>query len=283
MYYKIIINNYILNYSSLCKILKKLSKFYIIINPTISVNYYIIYLIIDNIDNLYLLNKYKIYGFIYNKIIYKIFYYYLQNYTYINNYLFIDYTFYNLMDIKIYNTLSFDNYLRLYNIHKPLKSNISNLIRCVNNKIIWIIHKNIKYLNFIMNYITNYINNIKPINYIIITDTIDKNKEPNKNNKSSYKNNQVLINLENEINKYKLSNYIMDLKYIIIKLTNSIIDINLIQESINIFYNKLIYQSNTLYKKINHKINILILSNYNDNIYNNYLSYINFYRFSKLI
>lgn len=283
MYYKIIINNYILNYSSLCKILKKLSKFYIIINPTISVNYYIIYLIIDNIDNLYLLNKYKIYGFIYNKIIYKIFYYYLQNYTHINNYLFIDYTFYNLMDIKIYNTLSFDNYLRLYNIHKPLKSNISNLIRCVNNKIIWIIHKNIKYLNFIMNYITNYINNTKPINYIIITDRIDKNKEPNKNNESSYKYNQVLINLENEINKYKLSNYITDLKYIIIKLTNNIIDINLIQESINIFYNKLIYQSNTLYKKINHKINILILSNYNDNIYNNYLSYINFYRFSKLI
>lgn len=276
MYYKIIINNYLLNYSSLCKILKNLSKFYIIINPSISVNYYIIYLIIDNIDKLYLLRKYKIYGFVYNKIIYKIFYYYLQNFTNIDNYIFIDYTFYNLMDIKIYNKLSFDNYLKLYKLNKSLKSNISNLIRCVNNKILWIIHKNIKYLNFIINYITNYIDNNKQLTYITINH--NNNYKINTNN-----NQQIILNLENAINNFKISHYIMDLKFIIIKLTNTIIDINLIQESINIFYNKLIFQSNTLYKKINHKINILILSNYNDIIYNNYLSYINFCSFSKLI
>lgn len=268
MYYKIIINNYILNYSSICKLLKTLSKFYIIIQPTSSINYYIVYLILDNIDNLYLLNKYKIHGFIYNKIIYNIFYYYLQNFTNNNHYFFIDYTFYNLTNINIYNKLSFDNYLKIYSLNKGFKNHISNFIRCVNNKIIWIIHKNKKYLNFIVNYISIYINNSKSLNYILYSPVLN--------------NSNIIKDFENTINNYKLSNCIINLKYIIINLTNNI-DIKLIQETINIFYNKLIYQFNLIYKKINHRINILILSNFHNNIYNTYLSYINFYTFNKLI
>jgi hypothetical protein len=110
MYYKIIINENSL--SIIYQILKNISKFYIIINPTLNFNYYIIYLLIDNIDHIYLLQKYNINGFFYNKAIYKIYYYYLQNFTNINNFILIDCIFYNLLNVKIYNKLNLNNYFK---------------------------------------------------------------------------------------------------------------------------------------------------------------------------
>ncbi len=256
MYYKIIINKYIINYSSLYSILKNISKFYIIINPTVSVNYYVIYIIIDNIENLHLLHKYKIKNLIYNKIIYNIFYYYLQNFTNVNHFLLIDYSFYNLMNIKIYNKLSLDKYLSLFNLNLNFKKDISNFIRSVNNKILWIQHNNYKYLNFINNYISNYKN---------LTLTID--------------NIQILTE------KSKISK---NIKYIIIKLSKDLTynDLNdMIKEIINIFYNKLIYNSYLLYKNIKNRFNFMILSDiYNINeIFDNYVNYINFISFNKLL
>lgn len=256
MYYKIIINNNIINYPSLYSILKNISKFFIIINPTISLNSYIIYIIIDNIENIHLLHKYKINNFIYNKVIYNIFYYYLQNFTNINHFLLIDYAFYNLMNIQIYNKLSLDNYLSIFKLNPYLKKCISNYIRSVNSKIIWIQHNNYKYLNFINNYISNYKN-------LVLTS-----------------NNLQILQDKSKISK--------NIKYIIVKISKNITYSNLndiIKEIINIFYNKLIYNSYTLYKNIQYRFNFMILSHIYDinDILDNYVNYINFLSFNKLL
>lgn len=255
MYYKIILNNTITNYSSIYNIIKSISKFFIIINPSLSYNYFIIYLILENTNNFSNLTKLKYIKIIkYSKVIYKIYYYYLLNYNNSIHYLLIDYTFYNLINFTINNKLSLDSYLNIFNINDILKKNISNFIRSVNHKIIWIYHNNDKYLNFINNYILLY-------------------KESNESN-----NKQSIIHI-NDYNHITLSK---NLKYIILNLKNKICDINLIKESINIFYNKLIFNSYKLYKKINYKVNILILSNScnTSDIINKYITY---FTFSKLI
>ncbi len=252
MYYKIILNNTIKNYSSIYNIIKSISKFFIIINPSLSYNYFIIYLILDNTNNFTNLTKLTDVKIIkYSKIIYKIYYYYLLNYKNSIHYLLIDHTFYNLMNFTINNKLSLDSYLNIFNINNILKKNISNFIRSVNNKIIWIYHNNSKYLNFINNYILSY-------------------KE------SNTKQSIIQINDYNHITSNK------NLKYIILNLKNKIYDLDLIKESINIFYNKLIFNSYKLYKKINYKVNILILSNSCNtlDIINKYITY---FTFSKLI
>lgn len=71
MYYKIIFNNTIINYSSIYNIINSISKFYIIINPSLSYNYFIIYLILENTNSLKKLKDIKVIK--YSKIIYKIF------------------------------------------------------------------------------------------------------------------------------------------------------------------------------------------------------------------
>lgn len=255
MYYKIILNNTIRNYSSIYNIIKSISKFYIIINPSLSNNYFIIYLILENTNSLQKLKDIKVIK--YSKIIYKIFYYYLLNYKYLTHYLLIDYTFYNLINFSINSKLSLDAYLNIFKINNILSKNLSNYLRSVNHKIIWIYHNNSKYLNFINNYILSYkLSNTKSKNNkessIITTD--------NYNNISSYKN----------------------LKYIILNFKKSILDIDLIKESINIYYNKMIFNSYKIYKKINTKVNILILSNTcnTSDIINRYITY---FTFSKLL
>lgn len=255
MYYKIILNNSIKNYSSIYNIIKSISKFFIIINPSLSYNYYIIYLILENTNNLTKLKDIKVIK--YNKIIYKIFYYYLLNYKQSSHYLLIDYTFYNLINLTINSKLSLDTYLNIFNINSILSKNLSNYIRSVNNKIIWISHSNNQYLNFINNYILSY--------------KLSNNES--KNNKQS----SILITDDyNNISSYK------NLKYIILNFKKPILDIDLIKESINIFYNKMIFNSYKLYKKINTKVNILILSNTSNtsDIINRYITY---FTFSKLI
>jgi len=258
MYYKIIINENSL--SIIYQILKNISKFYIIINPTLNFNYYIIYLLIDNIDHIYLLQKYNINGFFYNKAIYKIYYYYLQNFTNINNFILIDCIFYNLLNVKIYNKLNLNNYLNLFKLTNFIKHQISNFIRCINNKILFIVHNNIKYLNFICNYIYNYKNDSA-----IITNITSSNE------------------LEYNNFKYQISTFnISKLKYIIIKVLTTNLNYKIINESINLFYNKLIIKGHKLYKTIKKNINILIISNYNNLLYN-YNQYVNSITFSKIL
>lgn len=266
MYYKIILNNTIKNYSSIYNIIKTISKFFIIISPSLSYNYFIIYLILENnntlskLINLTVFNKLNDITIIkYSKVIYKIFYYYLLNYNYSIHYLLIDYTFYNLINFTINNKLALDSYLNIFNIHNILKKNLSNYIRSINHKIIWIYHNNTQYLNFINNYILTY-------------------KLSNESNNKLSKDKQSIISINdfNNITSYK------NLKYIILNLNEHISDLNLIKESINIFYNKLIFNSYKLYKKINYKVNILILSNSSNtsDIINRYITY---FTFSKLL
>lgn len=258
MYYKIIVNNS--NISSLYHILKNISKFYIIINPTISLNYYVIYLIIDNIDNLHLLHKYKIKGFFYNKLIYKIYYTYLKNFTKINHFIFIDYIFYNLLNVKIYNKLSLDSYLNLFKLTKILQLQIFNFINFINSKIILLVHQNINYLNFISNFIFNY----KPNSMILYN---------------------INLSIESQYNDFKLklnNSNIKKLKYIIIHIIHPYRNDNIINESINLFYNKMIIYGYNIFKTIKKKVNIMILSNYNY-LYHNYNTYFNTYTFSKIL
>lgn len=255
MYYKIIFNNTIRNYSSIYNIINSISKFYIIINPSLSYNYFIIYLILENTNSLKKLKDIKVIK--YSKIIYKIFYYYLLNYKNLTHYLLIDYTFYNLINFSINSKLPLDAYLNIFKINNILSKNLSNYLRSVNHKIIWIYHNNSKYLNFINNYILSY----------------KLSNTESKNNKES-----SIITTENynNISSYK------NLKYIILNFKKSILDIDLIKESINIFYNKMIFNSYKLYKKINTKVNILILSNTcnTSDIINRYITY---FTFSKLL
>lgn len=255
MYYKIILNNTIRNYSSIYNIIKSISKFYIIINPSLSYNYFIIYLILENNNSLKKLKDIKVIK--YSKIIYKIFYYYLLNYKYLTHYLLIDYTFYNLINFSINSKLSLDAYLNIFKINNILSKNLSNYLRSVNHKIIWIYHNNSKYLNFINNYILSY----------------KLSNTESKNNKES---SIITIDNYNNISSYK------NLKYIILNFKKSILDIDLIKESINIFYNKMIFNSYKIYKKINTKVNILILSNTcnTSDIINRYITY---FTFSKLL
>lgn len=251
MYYKIILNNTINKYSSIYNIIKSISKFFIIINPSLSYNYFIIYLIIENKYNLIKLKDIKVIK--YSKIIYKIFYYYLLNYNNSAHYLLIDYTFYNLINFTINNKLSLESYLNIFSINNILKKNISNFIRSVNHRIIWIYHNQSNYLNFINNYILSY--------------------KLSKNNKES---SIITINSFSNINSYK------NIKYIILNFKSKVLDLDLIKESINIFYNRMIFNSYKLYKKINTKINILILSN-NINTSDIINKYITYFTFSKLI
>lgn len=255
MYYKIILNNTIRNYSSIYNIIKSISKFYIIINPSLSNNYFIIYLILENTNSLQKLKDIKVIK--YSKIIYKIFYYYLLNYKYLTHYLLIDYTFYNLINFSINSKLSLDAYLNIFKINNILSKNLSNYIRSVNHKIIWIYHNNSKYLNFINNYILSY----------------KLSNTESKNNKES---SIITTDNYNNISSYK------NLKYIILNFKKSILDIDLIKESINIYYNKMIFNSYKIYKKINTKVNILILSNTcnTSDIINRYITY---FTFSKLL
>lgn len=255
MYYKIILNNTIINYSSIYNIIKSISKFYIIINPSLSYNYFIIYLILENTNSLKKLKNIKVIK--YSKIIYKIFYYYLLNYKYLTHYLLIDYTFYNLINFSINNKLSLDTYLNIFKINNILSKNLSNYLRSVNHKIIWIYHNNSKYLNFINNYILSY-------------------KLSNTESKINKESSIITTENYNNISSYK------NLKYIILNFKKSILDIDLIKESINIFYNKMIFNSYKIYKKINTKVNILILSNTcnTSDIINRYITY---FTFSKLL
>lgn len=255
MYYKIILNNMIINYSSIYNIIKSISKFYIIINPSLSYNYFIIYLILENTNSLKKLKNIKVIK--YSKIIYKIFYYYLLNYKYLTHYLLIDYTFYNLINFSINNKLSLDAYLNIFKINNILSKNLSNYLRSVNHKIIWIYHNNSKYLNFINNYILSY-------------------KLSNTESKINKESSIITTENYNNISSYK------NLKYIILNFKKSILDIDLIKESINIFYNKMIFNSYKIYKKINTKVNILILSNTcnTSDIINRYITY---FTFSKLL
>lgn len=253
MFYKIAIINSKLSYSLLLKLISNISKFYIIITPTISINYYIIYILLENghtIKDLKDLKHLIIYNYAYNKIIYKIFRLYLSNYSNLyTNYIFIDYAFYNLHNIKIYNYLKSSKYLSLININKKLKHILYNFLHDLNKQFIWIYHTNIAFLVFIKNYIINYNNNII---------VLDSEKIQQKS--------QELLTLNN-----KKSNYI----YILVNLTN------IINYSQNIIYD-IIKNIQTNLKYIKQKYNVLFLSNENlvNKNYNH--SIINYYTFLNL-
>jgi hypothetical protein len=256
MFYKMAILNSQLSYSLVLKLLSNISKFYIIITPTISINYYIIYLILESghsVGELKDLKNLIIYNYAYNKIIYKIFRLYLSNYSNIsNNFILIDYAFYNLRNIKIYNYLKASKYLNTINTNKKLKHILYNYFHDFKYQIFWIYHKNISYLTFIKNYISNYNNNI-----IIF--------ESNKL--------QSDLNQLSSILSHRTSNYL----YIFINIANNINDY-----SQNFVSNIISFIKKNL-KSIKQKYNILLLSTdqvVDSTYYNNLITY---FTFSNLI
>lgn len=252
MFYKLALLNSNLSYSIIIKNLSYISKFFIIITPTISINYYIIYIIIDNkhlfnkqlLNELLDLKKLIIYNFSYNSIIYKLFRIYLTwNNNLINKYLFIDNTFYNLQNIKIYNFLKSNQYVNILNINNKLKYFLYAFLHDINNKITYLYHKNINYLQFIKNFIMAY--NYKKS---ILFQFNELNLISDKFNNSSTSN-YILINLINcKNNIYKFINIIQD---------------NLI--------------------KLNKNYNLLLLSNNNNHNNNNNNNLITYFTFSNLI
>lgn len=259
MFYKMAILNSKLSYSLLLKLLSNISKFYIIITPTISINYYIIYLILDSgnsITNLKDIKHLIIYNYAYNKIIYKIFRLYLSNYCNLNtNYIFIDYTLYNIQNIKIYNYLKSSKYLSIFNINKKLKYILYNFLHDLKKQYFWIYHKNITILSFLNNYIINYSNNIILLEY----EQIQKKSIP--------------ILTELSTNKHKTSNYI----YILVNLIN-----NLSNNSQYLISN-IITSIQINLKNIKQKYNILFLSNENIINHTYYNNFINYFTFVNLI
>ena len=234
MFYKLALLNSDLSYSLIIKNLSYISKFFIIITPTISINYYIIYIIIENkhlfnkqlLNELLDLKKIIIYNFSYNSIVYKLFKIYLTwNNNLINKYFFIDYSLYNLQNIKIYNFLKISQYLNILNINNKLKKFLYTFLHEINNKITYIYHKNIHYLEFIKNFII------------------------------TYDNKKTLLFQFNELNLItdKFNNSTTS-NYILINLINCK---NNIYKFINIIQNNLI--------KLNKNYNLLLLSNYTQN------------------
>lgn len=249
MFYKMAILNSNLSYSLVLKLLSNISKFYIIITPTVSINHYIIYLILDtghSIRELQDLKNILIYNYAYNKIIYKIFRLYLSNYTnFSSKYILIDYAFYNLNNIKIYNYLKCRKYLSILQINKKLKLILYNYFNDLKKQIFWIYHKNLNFLLFIKNYVINYNNNV-----ILL--------ESNQINKDSKQISSLF--------KHKTSNYLYILIDCINNCNKSIIS-NIIQ----------FIQNN--FKFIKQKYNILFLSTdkiVESNYRNNLITYFTF-------
>ena len=245
-----------LSYSLVLKLLSNISKFYIIITPTISINYYIIYLILESghsVGELKDLKQLIIYNYAYNKIIYKIFRLYLSNYSNItNNYILIDYAFYNLKNIKIYNYLKASKYLNTININKKLKHIIYNYFHDLKYQIVWIYHTNISYLTFIKNYISNYTNNI----ILFESDKLQSD-----------------LTQLSSIFSHKTSHYL----YIFINISHNIKDY-----SKNFVSNIISFIKKNL-KSIKQKYNILLLSTdlvVDSTYYNNLITY---FTFSNLI
>ena len=256
MFYKMAILNSHLSYSLVLKLLSNVSKFYIIITPTISINYYIIYLILESGNSIGELKDLKniiIYNYAYNKIIYKIFRLYLSNYSNIsNNFILIDYAFYNIKNIKIYNYLKASKYLSIIQINRKLKHTLFNYFHDLKYQIFWIYHQNISYLTFIKNYISNYNNNI----ILFESDKLQSDLTP-----------------LSSILSHRTSNYL----YIFIYIANNINDY-----SKNFVSNIIIFIKKNL-KSIKQKYNILILSTdrvVDSKYYNNLITY---FTFSNLI
>jgi hypothetical protein len=256
MFYKMAILNSHLSYSLVLKLLSNISKFYIIITPTISINYYIIYLILESGHSMGELKDLKnliIYNYAYNKIIYKVFRLYLSNYSNIsNNYIFIDYAFYSLQNIKIYNYLKSSKYLNTINTNKKLKHILYNYFHDLKYQIFWIYHKNMKYLTFIKNYISNYNNNI----IIFESDKLQSDS------------NQL-----SSIFSHRTSNYV----YIVINTTNNINDY-----SKNFVSNIISFIKKNL-KLIKQKYNIVLLSTDRGVDSSYYTNLITYFTFSNLI
>ena len=249
MFYKIAILNSDISYSFVIQILSNISKFFIIIIPTISINHYIIYLILDSKDYIKELQNLKnnlIYNYPYNNTIYKIYRLYLSNYTDLSSkYIFIDYTFYNLNNVKIYNYLKSKKYLSILPINKKIKLILYNYFHYLKQQIFWIYHNNLNFLLFIKNYVINYKNNI----FLINSNQLNQD----------FKQISLLF-------KYSSSNYIYILIDCISNCNKSII-LNIIQ----------FIQNN--FKSIKLKYNILLLSTNNIvklNDYNNLITYTTF-------
>lgn len=223
MFYKMAITNSHISYSLLVKLLFNISKFYIIITPTISINHYIIYLILDTSHSINELEDIKhtiIYNYGYNKIIYKIFKLFLSNYNSLsNNYIFIDYTFYNLQNIKIHNYFKSNKYLSIIQINKQLKHFLYNFFNELKKQLFWIYHNNSQYLKFLTNYILNYNRNIISLDS---SKLITKTKLQIKNKLVNYSYILININANTLITDIILfiQKYIKSLKYNILLLSN---------------------------------------------------------------
>jgi hypothetical protein len=222
MYYKIIIKN--IESIPIISIISNISKFYITITNNFNeVNYLTIYLISKKKKKLIELSKLNnqiIISTIYNKVIHKLIkLYFTPN---INN-IFIDYSFYNINNIIIYNLLNIKDYLKLCNFNKTIINTISNFINNLNNKIFYIFNSNSNFLLLIQKCLLYFNNNIIEIN----------------NNNENY-DNLLMQKINNSNNVY----FIISNSYLIHPCNN---------------YYKNIY--NTLLK-LKLKFNLLILSNY---------------------
>lgn len=252
MYYKLAIIN--LSYNNIISLMNKISKFYIIITPTLLLNQYIIYYILNknsNLKKIYRLQSNIIYHSKYNNIIYKIFQLFLTyNNSKINNFIFIDFTFYNLQNIKAINHLQLSKYLNLLNINKKIINNLNKFF-INNSNILVIYHLNNSYLLFIQNLLITYNYNIIVLNYSLINNLYN-----------------IIINkLKTNYNTPLYFLFNISQSRLITNILNTIqITIQKIQKEYN--YSKLYY--NILY----------LLNSENIEIFSNKVQY---YSFSKLI
>lgn len=289
MYYKIIINKDQLSFKNLNKILQLISKLYIIITIYNNLQYYIIYLLINNISDLSHLFSYdcKIIKStkIVHYIIYKIFLLVNYNKTNYLTALFVDNTFYNIDKIKYNHNLDLLEYLKLFKINNKLNLILYNYLNYYNYKLLWLYHNNLYYVNFLQNYIYNY-KKYKTLiidKNIILLDHLDNlnnklEEYPRDKNYLKLIKNKLISIFDTEINY----------KYIIINLYDifqnlSINELNDLSTLLrNYSYNYLKEQK--IITKI--KYNIIILSSYiNVSLLyklNNYDNYITFNTFNSI-
>jgi len=252
MYYKLAILNSTISYNNILSIINNISNFYLIITPTTSLNHYIIYFILNNNSNLNKLYEYQsniIYNYKYNIIIYKIFRLFLT-YNNINNFIFIDFAFYNLQNIIVINKLKLNKYINIFNINKKIKYIIEKFFTNKSSTLS-IYHSNKSYLHFINNFLTTYNINIISLDYYLIHKLYD-----------------IIIN--------KLNNNYTTTLYLLFNITNNKV-INYILKSLqdNIKKIKIEYKKSKLY------CNILFLLE-SEKI-NTISSQVKYYTFNKLI
>ena len=279
MYYKIIICKNQLSLKRLSKILQSISTMYIIISLYNNIQYYIIYLSINNITDLSQLYKYECKIIkstkILHYIIYKVFL--LTNKAHKKNIpgLFTDKSLYNINKIKYSHNLSLESYIKIFNLNNKLYFIFYNYLNYYNYKILWLYHHNIYYLNFLQNSIYNY----KKYKTIILDMNIilQTRKKNNDNIITNIK--DQLVNICNSEYKYK---------YIILNLYNLLIKLS-IEELYDIIQLLISYSYNYI-KEYNIrsliKYNIVILS-YDINLsllykYQQYDKYITFNTFNNI-